>query len=814
MSRTTQSKVRSRSRGQEDDDDYCARHTSRPITKKSRSSSTARRAHRARNPVSRNLTRQDLQEWFHVDFKQSPEPHVDALQSKHCSPAAPAAPVSASQTKFSKPALPSLSSIPSCSPLTWASTPSASSSNLSDPSSRRPVKADPRLPVSSLRARRPTILNQPRYVPERLDPFSVSSPPQTRQQQQQQQQQIHKRDSRVSKRNAVFIKPKPILKTAGSSSSFSAAPASRISMPTTDFSTTEQLVSVGGTVLPVWPTPALAAASPAPTHASDADIDADSDVDIVIDAGIRPSSSTVYTVHAKHGLQPPASVSAPASPVSSPDASHPSARTVSAAKEHPKAQSVASLPEPGPVAHKRLLIRDRLASIGPSSRCSVTKGAKALPSVRSEPASSVHILYMPGWDSAPSTPSSSSSSSSSSVSRDPRLRTKRSSTLTESTPASPTTMTAAVSPIAATVADAETTSKQLAVWDADDDVQHIKATLKSEIHINGQAALHLALVRPKDLVSCVLDIDTTVAEMEQHLSAGLKIARDVWCLESQPDSHGATQGALWLMLQNTTDTQQSPVVDSDAIARSEQCSLAVDNMSSTADRYPHFKDNLQALPLRWSIALAVPQTSDAHSDRKINGLLKFIKAMQFSGGQQHDVFISLSDPRPEARPSFLPALSFTATSDTSLVSSQGIASCTSSASSTPSLVQGNKPRPRSRFSSLDDHGYFSDLSDADQHRTPPSSTMASAPAEHLKGKTPICHPPVSSPRCFIDLTVFDDDDDDENDDGNNTDNNNRNSTDHEQWVPKTFGRFFDSTAVPTASTSPSVPKQEQANSLL
>ncbi|CAO3567764.1 unnamed protein product [Mortierella alpina] len=606
------------------------------------------------------------------------------------------------------------------------------------------------------------------------------------------------------------------MKTGALSSSISATPTSSppsrisISMPTPGFSPTEERASFGSTLLPAWPTSALAAASPVPSHASDAGTDADAD--IVMDAGIRPCSSTVYTVQAKHGLQQPVPLSAPVSPVSPPDASNHS-RAVSAAKRQSSFQSVASLPEPKSVSEHRLLRDDRRASISPSSTpFSVPEVARPFPTVRSEPASSVHVLYMPGWGSAPATTTP--------VSRDPRLRSKRSDTLPTSAPASPTTAIASTT----TIATAATAAipEQFAIQDSDDHMQHVKAVLKSAIHIDSQVALHLVLVRPRDLLSCVLDIDTTIAEMEQHLSSGLKIARDVWYLESQPDSHAATQGALWLMLQTTTDAPQSPLsasCASDAV-RSEQRFSAAAVIPSTADMYPSFKDNHQAPPLRWSIALAVPQAPHDGSDgrRKINGLLKFVKATQFSAGKQQDILIPLTDQRLKERSSILPALAFIATSDTPRSLSQEIASCT------PSWVESDSPRPRSRFSSLDDHGYFSDLSDADPHRrtppalrnmdtmAPPSSTTTTTSflpgQEHLYPKRlsnaemPFFHSPASSSRCFIDLTASDDDEDE--------DVHNSHNIDHERWVPKSLGRFFDSSSAAAAafSDSSSVLKQE------
>ncbi|KAF9966750.1 hypothetical protein BGZ70_001411 [Mortierella alpina] len=828
MSMAKKMQVRSRSRDHHDDDaDYGSSYTSRTTDKKRRSSSRTRSTHKTRKAVSRNLTRQDLQELVHLDPKQPYEPPLAAVHPEQSSHNAPA---SHSKTFF-KTALPSLSSIPSCSPLTWASSQSASSST-PDPSSRRPVKVDPRLPVSTLRARKPSFLSPPIIKTEKKsDSLSVSSPPQTR-------YQKHKQDSlsalsshltrepklrrnstpssRVSKRNAI-VKPKSILKTGALSSSISATPVSAsprisISMPTPGISPTGARASFGSTLLPAWPTSALAAASPVPSHASDADTDAD--VDIVMDAGIRPCSSTVYTVHAKHGLQQPASLSAPVSPVSPPDASdHP--RAVSAAKIQSSFQSVASLPEPKSVSETQLFRKGRSASIGPSSTpFSVPKVTGPLPPVRSEPASSIHVLYMPGWGSTPATTTP--------VSRDPRLRSKRPDSCPTSAPASPATATATTTIIAAASAAAAvaTIPEQFATQNSDDHMQHVKTVLKSAINIDGQVALHLVLVRPRDLLSCVLDIDTTIAEMEQYLSSGLKIARDVWYLESQPDSHAATQGALWLMLQTTLDTPQSPLsasCTSDAIVRSEHRFAAADEMPSTAGMYPLSKDNRHTLPLRWSIALAVPQAPHEGSDgrRKIHGLLTFVKATQFSAGKQQDILIPLTEQRLKARSSILPVLSFTATSDTPRVSSQEIGSCASP------WVESDRPRQRSRFSSLDDHGYFSDLSDADPHRrTPPTlhylDTMAPPPSTttntsslprqkpvYLKrlsnAETPFCLSPVSSSRCFIDLTASDDED---NDNGHSSNNIN-----HEQWVPKSLGRFFDSSAA-AFSDSSSVLKQE------
>ena len=604
----------------------------------------------------------------------------------------------------------------------------------------------------------------------------------------------------VSKRGTV-VKPKSILKTTNPSSSYPAAPASsstRISMPTAGLSPTGERATFGGTVLPAWPTSALAAASPASTPSSDAE----ADVDIVLDSGIRPCSSTVYTVHAKHGLQQPSSFSAPISPVPPPEASDPP-RAVSVAKRHSSYQSVTKPSEPETVSEVSLPSKDPRAHLDPPSLCPVSKVARPLPPVRSEPASSVHILYMPGWGSPSVSPS---------VSRDPRLRSKRSNSSPASVPASPRTTT--------TPTPAVATPEQVVVQNSDDHIQEVKATLKSAIHIVGQAALHLTLVRPRDLLSCVLDIDTTIAEMEQHLSNDLKIARDVWYLESQPVSHAATQSALWLMLQNTIDTPQLPLTASCAsvaTARPEQCFSTADAMSSAADSYPRFKDNLPTRPVRWSIALAVPQAPHDRSERRMNGLLKFVKAIQFFAGKQQDVLISLPDQRRKAQSSILPALSFTVTSDTPVVSSQEIASCTSP------VVEGEKSRQRSRISSLDDHGYFSDLSDADQRRTPSSLTScdsmetpsATTPLpgndpiypKLLKGEIPLCQSPLSSSPCFIDLTASDDDDDDCS--GNkNSDNNNNNNIDLEQWVPKSFGRFFDSTAASPVNDSPSVLKQE------
>ncbi|KAF9960588.1 hypothetical protein BGZ72_006488 [Mortierella alpina] len=226
----------------------------------------------------------------------------------------------------------------------------------------------------------------------------------------------------------------------------------------------------------------------------------------------------------------------------------------------------------------------------------------------------------------------------------------------------------------------------------------------------------------------------------------------------------------------------------------------MDEMLSIADRTPHFKkDDHLALPIRW----------------RTNGLLKFVKAIQFSAGKQHDVLIPLSDQRPEARPSLLPVLSFTATTDTALVSSQDIQS-----SYTSSCAESEMPRQRSRFSSLDDHGYFSDLSEADQHRTH---------SKFLKGEMPLCHSPVPS-HCFIDLTASDDDEDDDhssnsnnsnnsnssnssnsnnsNNSNSSNNNNSHNTINNEQWVPKSFGPFFDSTTAPAVNSPSSVLKRE------